>query len=379
MQEDGADHEEDERSDGHALGQGPALTGQEMMDDDEVDDDDDDEVDALVAGQQNEQQQQQEHPPNKKRRVRLLAPSEEAGGTSGGEGGSGSSSNVTDHCEAHPQRPPQGQKSSVGGDSAGEERTRKVSGSLAAAAAAAAAATAAVADLSGMERCIRHDSAEEPTSSATASSSSASGCVGASTSSSSPQAASSSSSRSEEDQRIIDSLQSRLHETNSQLVTLMKDLRDAVECPVCFNIPRSPPVPCCRNGHVICGRCKTKCEACPKCRSSKIDCVSQVRWHLGTQFRQSFMIILFPPPLPYYPSRLQPPSFKGSTILASFATRGATIAATLPASAATRRTASEHLAPFPPAVLACRCHTTDVASFPLDFVWSAVPTGLATR
>ena len=87
--------------------------------------------------------------------------------------------------------------------------------------------------------------------------------------------------RSEEDQRIIDSLQSRLHETNSQLVTLMKDLREAVECPVCFNIPRSPPVPCCRNGHVICARCKTKCDACPKCRSSKIDCVSQVRYLLN--------------------------------------------------------------------------------------------------
>ena len=61
-----------------------------------------------------------------------------------------------------------------------------------------------------------------------------------------------------------------------QLVTLMKDLRDSVECPVCFNIPRLPPVHCCRNGHIICSRCKPKCDLCPTCRTSKIDCTSLI-------------------------------------------------------------------------------------------------------
>ena len=58
-------------------------------------------------------------------------------------------------------------------------------------------------------------------------------------------------------------LRSRLLETEEKLSTLnashnklLQDLHDFVECPVCFNVPRLPPVTCCRNGHLICNRCR---------------------------------------------------------------------------------------------------------------------------
>ncbi|TRY67653.1 hypothetical protein TCAL_05861, partial [Tigriopus californicus] len=50
----------------------------------------------------------------------------------------------------------------------------------------------------------------------------------------------------------------------------------SVECPVCYNVPRVAPVPCCSNGHVICQRCKAKLENCPTCRVRLTDCVSQI-------------------------------------------------------------------------------------------------------
>ena len=34
----------------------------------------------------------------------------------------------------------------------------------------------------------------------------------------------------------------------------LRELQESVECPVCFCVPRAPPVPCCQNGHVICSR-----------------------------------------------------------------------------------------------------------------------------
>jgi len=45
---------------------------------------------------------------------------------------------------------------------------------------------------------------------------------------------------------------------------LVKKLRDKVECPVCFDIPKKAPVPVCPNGHVVCVRCVR--EECPTCR-----------------------------------------------------------------------------------------------------------------
>ena len=45
---------------------------------------------------------------------------------------------------------------------------------------------------------------------------------------------------------------------------LVRKLRDKVECPVCFDVPKSAPVPVCPNGHVVCVKCVR--EVCPTCR-----------------------------------------------------------------------------------------------------------------
>ncbi len=57
----------------------------------------------------------------------------------------------------------------------------------------------------------------------------------------------------------------------------LRELQESVECPVCFSIPRCPPVPCCQNGHVICAKCKEKVDVCPTCRIPMTNCVSQVK------------------------------------------------------------------------------------------------------
>eukprot|EP00092_Neocalanus_flemingeri_P015484 GFUD01016761.1.p1 GENE.GFUD01016761.1~~GFUD01016761.1.p1 ORF type:complete len:331 (-),score=84.94 GFUD01016761.1:47-1039(-) len=42
-------------------------------------------------------------------------------------------------------------------------------------------------------------------------------------------------------------------------------LRDKLECPVCYEVPTTTPVPVCPNGHIICNDCKA--SQCPTCRS----------------------------------------------------------------------------------------------------------------
>jgi len=82
---------------------------------------------------------------------------------------------------------------------------------------------------------------------------------------------------------LLASLQARLREREVELTqqrreaeSFLKELQESVECPVCFSIPRAPPVPCCQNGHVICSKCKDKVEVCPTCRVAMTNCVSQV-------------------------------------------------------------------------------------------------------
>jgi E3 ubiquitin-protein ligase SIAH1 len=53
-------------------------------------------------------------------------------------------------------------------------------------------------------------------------------------------------------------------------------LAKSVECPVCFLVPRTVPVPCCPVGHVICTTCRGKMDSCPICRREFGDNVSSV-------------------------------------------------------------------------------------------------------
>lgn len=45
-----------------------------------------------------------------------------------------------------------------------------------------------------------------------------------------------------------------------------EDLREYFECPVCFVVPRKPPIYACVRGHMICASCKPRIAICPTCR-----------------------------------------------------------------------------------------------------------------
>eukprot|EP00088_Acartia_fossae_P013084 TRINITY_DN16789_c0_g1_i7.p1 TRINITY_DN16789_c0_g1~~TRINITY_DN16789_c0_g1_i7.p1 ORF type:complete len:244 (-),score=25.17 TRINITY_DN16789_c0_g1_i7:206-937(-) len=68
------------------------------------------------------------------------------------------------------------------------------------------------------------------------------------------------------------------NQSQSGVERLLSQFSQIVECPVCFEIPRGLPVPCCINGHIICKRCKEQWRhsTCPKCRAPLSNCVSQV-------------------------------------------------------------------------------------------------------
>jgi len=68
-------------------------------------------------------------------------------------------------------------------------------------------------------------------------------------------------SREKEDR---DSIRDELGRITRKYEDLVEKLRDKVECPVCFEIPKKAPVPVCPNGHVVCERCVRR--RCPTCR-----------------------------------------------------------------------------------------------------------------
>ena len=49
-----------------------------------------------------------------------------------------------------------------------------------------------------------------------------------------------------------------------------QELLDLLQCPVCLDVPRAAPIFSCRNGHLICGKCKPKVSSCPICRSKDV-------------------------------------------------------------------------------------------------------------
>lgn len=50
---------------------------------------------------------------------------------------------------------------------------------------------------------------------------------------------------------------------NSSLV--LKNVKEAIECPVCYNIPQGHVVQC-ENGHLLCALCRSRIPGkCPTC------------------------------------------------------------------------------------------------------------------
>jgi hypothetical protein len=46
----------------------------------------------------------------------------------------------------------------------------------------------------------------------------------------------------------------------------LPEIEEMVECPVCFQVPESPPIYQCGNGHILCKTCKARLTDCPTCR-----------------------------------------------------------------------------------------------------------------
>ena len=42
-------------------------------------------------------------------------------------------------------------------------------------------------------------------------------------------------------------------------------LEDCIECPVCMEVPTSPPIFQCERGHILCKTCHSKLSNCPSC------------------------------------------------------------------------------------------------------------------
>jgi len=73
-----------------------------------------------------------------------------------------------------------------------------------------------------------------------------------------------------------DEMRKMNHERLDKLLTMEKKyadlttlLRSSLECPVCLEVPISGPFPQCKNGHLVCAKCKR--SECPICRVGLFD------------------------------------------------------------------------------------------------------------
>ena len=49
--------------------------------------------------------------------------------------------------------------------------------------------------------------------------------------------------------------------------SLLAELTEYFECPVCLSVPRNPPIFQCDSGHMLCGDCRLRVTICPQCRA----------------------------------------------------------------------------------------------------------------
>ena len=63
---------------------------------------------------------------------------------------------------------------------------------------------------------------------------------------------------------------------NSPVSFDFDSFKECLECPVCFRLPLTFPIPQCHNGHILCKFCRTKVRCCPVCRAELGQAVSLV-------------------------------------------------------------------------------------------------------
>ena len=57
-------------------------------------------------------------------------------------------------------------------------------------------------------------------------------------------------------------------ESEAARIKSSEDIREDLECPVCFKIPRTTPIYQCEQGHIHCKTCHPRLRDCPVCRGS---------------------------------------------------------------------------------------------------------------
>jgi len=64
--------------------------------------------------------------------------------------------------------------------------------------------------------------------------------------------------------RDVAEVEAELDKYKRKYENLVRKLRDKVECPVCYEVPKQSPIHVCSNGHIICHKCYRM--DCPTCR-----------------------------------------------------------------------------------------------------------------
>ena len=64
----------------------------------------------------------------------------------------------------------------------------------------------------------------------------------------------------------LDSKESMENHQAQSLAVTEEGLKDVLECPVCLEVPRQPPIYQCERGHCVCSVCHAKLTNCPVCR-----------------------------------------------------------------------------------------------------------------
>ena len=55
-------------------------------------------------------------------------------------------------------------------------------------------------------------------------------------------------------------------DTENTGIRSSEDIREDLQCPVCFKIPRTTPIFQCEEGHILCNTCHPRLHDCPVCR-----------------------------------------------------------------------------------------------------------------
>jgi len=51
-------------------------------------------------------------------------------------------------------------------------------------------------------------------------------------------------------------------------MSLNDNVKDVLECPVCYTVPRSGPIYQCNRGHIVCHECRPMLKICPQCKAT---------------------------------------------------------------------------------------------------------------